>query len=143
MGETMIAPPPPEETPADSFFSRAIGVFISPGRTFESIARRPDFLAPLIIMTVASIVVIEAMLQKIGVARILRRSIEMSKQGAQMSPEQIDQTIQKIAGFTSISMRAGGVLGVALFVLVIAAIGLFFVNVLFGGSASFSLLFGG
>ena len=49
MGETMIAPPLPEEQPADSFLSRALGVFISPGQAFESIVRRPDFLAPLII----------------------------------------------------------------------------------------------
>jgi hypothetical protein len=72
MGETLIAPSMPEEQPGDSFFSRALGVFIALGRTFDSIARRPDFLAPLITITVASIVLIEAMLQKIGAGRIIR-----------------------------------------------------------------------
>ena len=52
MGETTIAPPIPEDQPADSFLSRALGVFISPGRTFESIVRRPDFIAPLIVAIV-------------------------------------------------------------------------------------------
>ena len=113
MGETMIAPPLPEEPPADSFLSRALGVFISPGQAFESIARRPDFLAPLIISMVGSIVLIEAMLEKIGAARIIRQSLEMSGKAAQMTPEQIDQTVQKVATFTAISMRVGGVLGVA------------------------------
>jgi len=141
MGETMIAPPPPEETPSDSFLSRALGVFISPGRAFDSVARRPDFLAPLIIMTVASIVIIEAMLEKVGAGRIIRQSIEMSGKASQMTPEQIDQTVQKVAGFTAISMRVAGVLGVPIFLLVIAAVGLFVVNVLFGASANFKTCF--
>jgi hypothetical protein len=141
MGETTVAPPMPEEPPAGSFLSRAVGVFISPGRAFESIARRPDFLAPLIIMTVASYVLIEAMLQKIGAGRIIRQAIEMSGKASQMTPEQIDQTVQKVAGFTAISMRVGGVLGVPIFLLIIAAVGLFVVNVIFGASARFKACF--
>jgi hypothetical protein len=137
MGETMVAPPMPGEPPADSFLSRALGVFISPGRTFESIARRPDFLAPLIIMTVASYIIIEAMLEKIGAERIIRQSLEISGKASQMTPEQIDQAVQKVAGFTALSMRLGGVLGVPIFLVVIAAVGLFVVNVIFGASANF------
>ena len=141
MGETMIAPPMPEEPPADSFLSRALGVFISPGRAFESIVRRPDFLAPLIIMTVASYVLIEAMLEKVGAGRIIRQSIEMSGKASQMTPEQIDQTVQKAATITAISMRVGGVLGPPIFLLIIAAVGLFVVNVIFGASANFKTCF--
>lgn len=141
MGETTIAPPVPEEPPADSFLSRALGVFISPGRAFESIARRPDFLAPLIIMTVTSLILIEAMLQKVGAGRIIRQSIEMSGKASQMTPEQIDQAVQKMATFTAISMRVAGALGVPIFLLVIAAVGLFVVNVIFGASANFKTCF--
>ena len=141
MGETMIAPPVPEDQPADSFLSRALGVFISPGRTFKSIARRPDFLAPLITMTVTSIILVEAMLEKIGAGRIIRQSLEISGKAAQMTPEQLDQTVQKVATFTAISMRVGGVLGVPIFLLIIAAVGLFVVNVIFGASANFKTCF--
>jgi hypothetical protein len=137
MGEAMIAPPPPEEQPADSFFSRALGVFISPGQTFDSIVRRPDFLAPLITVTVASIIIIEVMLEKIGAARIIRHSLEASGKAAQMTPEQLDQTIQKVAGITAMSMRIASPLGVPIFLLIIAAAGLFIVNVIFGASANF------
>ena len=55
------------------------------------------------------------MLEKIGAGRIIRQSLEMSGKAAQMTPEQIDQTVQKVATFTAISMRVGGVLGVAHF----------------------------
>jgi len=141
MGDTMIAPPVPEEPSEDSFFSRAVGVFISPGHTFASIARRPDFLAPLIVGIVGSIVLVEVMLQKIGAGRIIRQSLEISGKAAQMTPEQLDQTVNRAATFTAIIMRVAGVLGVPLFVLIIAAVGLFIVNVLFGASANFKACF--
>lgn len=141
MDETMIAPSEPQEPGADSFLNRALGIFISPGATFESIVRRPDFLAPLITMTVASIILIEAMLEKVGVGRIIRQSLEISGKAAQMTPEQIDQTVQKVATFTAISMRAGGALGTPIFLIIIAAVGLFVVNVIFGSSTNFKACF--
>lgn len=141
MGETTIAPPTSEERPDDSFLSRALGVFISPGRAFESITRRPDFIAPLIIMTVASVILIEAMLQRIGTDRIIRQSLEMSGRAAQMTPEQLDQTVHRAMTFTAITMRVAGVLGTPIFLLVIAAMGLFIVNVIFGASAKFDTCF--
>ena len=123
MGETKIAPPQPEEPPADSFLSRALGIFISPGRTFESIVRRPDFLAPLIITTVGAYIIIEAMLEKVGAALIIRQSLEVSGKAGQMTPEQLNQTIQKVAGITAISMRVAAVLGAPIYLLIIAAVG--------------------
>jgi len=66
MDETMVAPPGPEDPPGDSFLSRALGILISPGPTFESIVRRPDFLGPLIASIVAAVVVTEVMIYKIG-----------------------------------------------------------------------------
>ncbi len=141
MGETAIAPPPPDQPPSESFFSKALGVFISPGQTFESIARRPDFLAPLIIMTVSSIVIIEAMLERVGIDRIIRRSLDLSGRAAQMTPEQIDQAIQRAGTITAVSMRAGGVIGVPIFLLVIAAVGILITNVIFGAKAKFKTCF--
>jgi hypothetical protein len=137
MGETTVAPSLPQESPADSFFSRAIGVFISPGRAFESIVRRPDFLVPLIVSTVGAMVLAETMLDKIGAGRIIRQSLELSGKAAQMTPEQVDQAVQRAAGFTAILVRIAGVVGVPIFALVIAAVGLFIVNVIFGASADF------
>jgi Yip1 domain len=140
MSETGIAPPP-DEPSADSFFSRLIGVFISPGRTFESIVRRPDFWAPLIVMTVAGYAVVEAMLAKIGAGRIVRQAIEQSSRASSLTPEQIDQAVQRAAGITAIGMRLVGIVGVPIVLLAIAAIGLFFVNVLFGAATNFEACF--
>lgn len=141
MEETIVAPPGPEEPPPDSFLSRALGVFISPGPTFDSIVRRPDFLAPLIVVTLASFAVIETMLEKIGAEQIVLRSIEMSPRASSMSPDQITQAAHQASTFTAIAMRAGGILGPALYVLIIAGVGLLIVNAIFGGGTNFKVCF--
>ena len=102
MGETTIAPPPPEEAPAGSFLSRALGVFISPGAAFEDIARKPDFIAPLIVATVSAIAVTETMIGKIGMERIVRKQIEMSSRASQMSADQIEQGVRQGALYGTI-----------------------------------------
>jgi len=141
MGETPVAPAMPEEASEDTFLSRFLGVFVSPGTAFESVVRRPDFLAPLIVITLATYAVIETMLRKIGAEQIVRQSIEMSKRASTMSPDQIAQAVQQGAPFTAIIMRAVGILAAPISVLIIAAVGLFIVNTFFGGSANFKTAF--
>jgi hypothetical protein len=141
MGETLIAPPTPEEQPADSFLSRAIGVFISPGRTFESIVRRPDFLAPLIVSIVAAIAVGETMMEKIGMERIVRQSIELSGKASQMSAEQLQQAVHQGATIGAILGRVARVVGAPIYLLIVAAVGLFIVNVIFGATTNFKVDF--
>ncbi len=136
MGETMIAPPGPEEPPADSFLSRALGVFISPGTTFESIVWRPDFLAPLITVIVSAVVVTEVMFYKIGAERIVRQSLEISGRASKLSPEQMEQAVHQGAMITAILGRVAGFIGPPIYMLVIAALGLLIVNAILGGSVS-------
>ena len=141
MGETAIAPPMPEEQPADSFLSRALGIFISPGPTFESIVRRPNFLAPLITGIVAAIVVTETMMHKIGMERIVRQSIELSGRASQMSPEQLQQAAHQGAAIAGIIARVAEFLGAPIYLLVVAAVGMFIVNVMFGATTKFKVDF--
>jgi len=141
MGETLIAPPPAEEPPAGSFLSRALGVFISPGAAFEDIARKPDFVAPLIVAIVAAIATTETMLAKIGMERIVRKSIEMSSRASQISEDQMQQAVHRGATIGAIIARVAEVLGPPLFLLIIAAVGLFIVSVVFGGTAKFKASF--
>jgi hypothetical protein len=141
MGETLIAPPLPEDHRSDSFLSRALGVFISPGRAFESIVRRPDFLTPLIIAIVAGIAVGESMMAKIGMERIVRQSIELSGKASQMSAEQLQQAVHQGAAIGGIIARVGELVGAPIYLLVVAAVGLFIVNVIFGATTNFKVNF--
>ena len=81
--------------PPKSFAARFAGVFFSPGATFADIARKPDFIPPLVAGILASMVVTETMLWKIGMERIVRQQIEHSSRGATMTPEQVQQASNK------------------------------------------------
>ena len=88
MGSPVVTTPADHGEPSKSFVERFIGVFISPGETFADIARKPDFIAPMILLTVMTIAVTETMLAKIGVEQIIRNSMAQSARGKSMTPEQ-------------------------------------------------------
>ena len=75
MGDAVVSPAEPE-APAQSFPERLMGVFISPGETFEDVARKPGFWAPLIALVLGSVAVVETMLWKIGAERLTRMGME-------------------------------------------------------------------
>jgi hypothetical protein len=141
MGDTIVAPLGPEELQADSFLSRALGVFISPGPTFESIVRRPDFLAPLVTSIVAAIALTEVMMYKIGMERIVRQSMELNGSASKMSAEQMQQAVHQGATWGSVIARVASVVGPPIYLLIIAAVGLFIANTIFGGTTNFKVSF--
>jgi hypothetical protein len=118
-----------------------MGVFISPGETFEDVARKPGFWAPLIAIVLGAIAVTETMLWKIGAERIVRMSIEQSSRASSMSPEQVDQAVSQGAKITGIIMHAAGIVAPPIVLLIIAGLGLLIVNVMFGAQAKFKTVF--
>jgi hypothetical protein len=140
MGDA-VAMPPEAETPALSFPERLIGVFISPGETFADVARKPGFWAPLIVIVLGSMAVIESMVWKIGVERLVRMGIEQSSRASSMSPEQMDQAVTQGAKFAGIFMHVAGLLGAPIVLLIIAGVGILIVNVIFGAQSSFKTVF--
>lgn len=130
MAETQNAVPASamEMTPA----ARCMGVFTDPARTFASIARKPDFWTPLIVVTAITIVVVETLLSRVGVEHIVRRSIEMSGRASTMTPEQIQKAITQGSKITAVVMHVSGVLSVPIMVLVLAVVGMFIMKFFFG-----------
>ncbi len=124
-----------------SFFSRLVGVFVSPGETFEDIARKPDILAPLIVCILGTIAFSEVMLAKIGMERIIRAQLEQSGRLSSMTPDQVDQAISQGAKVGAIITHLIGLFAVPIAVLIIAAIGLGIVNLIFGAKTKFSAAF--
>lgn len=122
----------PEPRPPMSFVNRLIGVFFSPGETFEDIARKPDFVVPLIIMVVLSVAGTEAFIAKIGMEPVIRWAMEHSSRTASMPPEQLEQTIASVVKFQSIAARVGSVLAVPLVALIVALVGWAATKVIFG-----------
>lgn len=124
-----------------SFLSRAVGVFFSPGEAFDDIARKPNFLAPLIVGILATVAFSEVMLAKIGMDRIIRAQIEQSGRASSMTPDQIDQAVAQGAKFGTIITHLIGLVAVPIVLIIIAAIGLGIVNLIFGSKTKFSTAF--
>jgi len=127
----------PEAGQPKSLLARFTGVFYAPGETFNDIVRSPDFLAPLVTMTVLSIALTESMLARIGMARMIRQTLEQSGQAEKMSAEQMQQAIDRGAQIGGIIAHVAGVLGVPIFILLVAAVGLLFTNAFFGTEVRF------
>ena len=140
MGDPVVSPAEPE-APALSFPERLMGVFISPVETLADVARKPGFWAPLIALVVGSVAVVETMLWKIGMERIVRTQLEQSSRSSSMSPEQLDQAVSQGAKFGAIFAHISGVVIMPLFLLVLAGLGILIVNLILGGRAKFKTVF--
>jgi hypothetical protein len=140
MGDVIVKPAD-ADTPAQSFPERLLGIFISPAETLADVARKPDFVAPLVLAVVAAVAVTETMLWKIGMERIVRMSIEQSSRASSMSPDQMDQAVHQGAKIGAIFAHIGGVVGPPIGLLVIAALGLLIMNLFFGAGMKFKKVF--
>src|SRR6266481_5479268 len=138
MSSPVVATSIEDAQPPKSIVERFMGVFISPGSTFADIARKPDFIAPLLVGMVMSMAVTETMLARIGMERIVRASFERSSRASSMTPEQMEQAVSNGVKFGSIIAHVAGVIALPILLVVVAALGLLFVNAIFGGQMDFA-----
>src|ERR1019366_2198455 len=109
-------PPPPAAGPEPSAFQRIIGVLFSPDATLASIARKPDWVLPLVILLVMSLAAGVVIAQHVDFGAAAREAMEQNKNA---SPEQIDRGVKmaagigKVATYLSPVLSAIGLLGIA------------------------------
>ncbi|MGA2629845.1 MAG: YIP1 family protein [Terriglobia bacterium] len=132
-------PAVPAGEPALSFWSRWVGVYFSPRAAFADIARKPDFILPLVVSVVSALALTKTLLAKVGMARLIRMSIEQS--GRNMTAEQIDQAVRGGETIGLVMAHVGAILGSPIFLLIVAALGLAIVNAIFGGQINFRTSF--
>jgi hypothetical protein len=137
---TPLSAPVSEPPAPKSFAARFAGIFLSPRETFADISRRPDFIAPLIVLIAVTIAVSEVMLAKIGMERIVRTQIEHSSRASSMTPEQMQQAVEQGARIGSIFAHAGFMF-VLIGLLIVAGVGLGVTNAIFGGRIKFKTAF--
>ena len=134
-----VSLPLPADAAPVSALARIPGVFFSPGRTFESIARRPTWLAPLILWTVMSVGVTAALLPKIDYEQLTRQA--MQKRGQTVPEERMTAIIEQQKKIGGIFGWAVGFLSPTMVSLIVAVVcwGAFKA---FGWDARFSQAFG-
>ena len=131
----------PEVQATIGSFGRVVGVFFSPGKTFEDIVRKPGWVLPIVLTTILSIAVSISINQRINWREFISQQIEKSPRAAQLSAEQKQQQIEGGAKFTQPFTYAIGVLGPVLAAVIIGLV-MWGAYSLFGGiSTNFNTAF--
>jgi Yip1-like protein len=118
--------PAPEAQASISPFGRIIGVFFSPGKTFEDIVRKPSWLAPMILMIVIWFALCAVLVKRADWVDYSKQQIEKNKFAARQIealPEaQRETAYEQGAQRSKISQYVRGVIGWPLLILFSAAI---------------------
>ena len=112
----------PEAQPRINPFGRIIGVFTSPKQTFASIAERPSWVAPMLLMIVLATAVGAMLNTKMNWGDYIRHKAEENARFAQMSEEQKDQAVAGQVKFWTTFSYGVGVVAVPLSALIFALI---------------------
>ncbi len=121
---------------AMSIFERFIGVFVSPQATFQNIARNPNWIFPLLLVTLAGAV--SGYFLQDAIVNMAREQIT---QNPNLSPEQIEEAAASVEKFTRITAWLMPLLTTPIMFLAIAGILMLTGNVFLGAEARFSQVF--
>jgi hypothetical protein len=132
------APPPApatEEAPAaaKSGFDRVVDVLFAPAATFRDIARRPDFLVPLAVILIVSIVAAVIIAPRVDFASTMRE--QMTQANKNMSEEDIDRVVRFSSAFARAMLYVSPLLNLIIFAIIAGVLLLAFR--LFGGEGTY------
>lgn len=143
MTSTIDTPPAPapadQAAPKPNSFERLAGVITSPNETFASIARRPDWIVPLLIIFVLALAggVITAM--KVDFNALAHETMEMNPKTADLPADRLETAIKFTAATMKVSAFASPVLSVISLLIVAAVLMVSFR--LFAGEVTFMQAF--
>jgi len=142
---TPATPAPPPPVPVNSF-GRLFGVFFEPKATFESIAQRPTWVLPMIVLILISIVIVALIGSRVGWRQVIDRQIASSPRAQQrmeqVPPAQREQILDKQAKFAGVIAYVGVIVGTVIAEVIVAALLLAVFNIMAGSKISFSTSLG-
>lgn len=121
------------ETP----FSRIVGALISPRQTFASIAQKPGWVAPILLILLVNVVLISSFTYRVGWRTTVERQLAKTPAYAQLTPLKQQQTVERLARLAPIGGYIGTTVGTILVLLCIALVLLGAYNIIFGTSIRF------
>src|ERR1700735_4661997 len=138
--------PIPEAAPSVSAIGRIFGAIFSPKPTFESIAQRPTWILPLILVCLVSVTVVFVFGQRVGWRGFMERqnqtNARLQKQMESMTPDQREKMLETQTKYASIFGYVGGVLGTFTGALLVAAVFLAAFNLIAGAKVGFTTSLG-
>lgn len=118
--------PAPEPQASISTIGRLTGVLFSPKATFADIARKPSWVAPLLLLTIIWLGLNAVLVQRTDWMEVSKQQIEKNKFAArafeQMKPEDREVAYQKAAQRAKTTRYVRGVIGWPLLVVIMSGI---------------------
>jgi hypothetical protein len=140
------ATPAPEAPAPISSVGRIFGALFSPKATFDSIAARPTWVLPLILICLVQISLITIFSKQVGWRPFMERQDQnnsrVQKQMEQMTAEQKEQMLNNQVKFAPIFGYVGSVLGPFIGAVIVAAIYLAAFNLVLGSKIGFKTSLG-
>jgi hypothetical protein len=134
--DNAISTPVPDPGPKPNSFQRIIGVLFSPDATFASIARRPDWVLPLVLLLITSLAAGVIMAPRIDFGAATREAMEQNKN---VSQDQVDRAVKMTTSIAKVMTYLSPVLSL-IGLLIIAGI-LLLAFRLFGGEGDYKQAF--
>lgn len=136
----------PEAPQPIGAFRRLIGVLVSPRATFEDIARKPGWIAPIVVLILLNIVLTTVFSYRVGWYAFIEKTDQqmpsVRQRMEQMKPEQREQMIERQAKLAPISGYVGGVVFTPILLLIAAAVFMGIFNATTSANLDFKTSFG-
>ncbi len=131
--------PAPEAQEPVNHFGRIMGVFFSPKATFQSIARRPTWILPVVLMTVLGGVVSFALNKRVDWREVASKRIEESSRASQLSAEQKEKQLAMSEKISPAFTYAIGLLVPILLAVIVGGVMLGAYNLFAGAGANYKV----
>jgi len=136
-----VAVQAPEVPERVNSFARIFGVLFSPKATFESIVRQPTWFAPILVLTILSLVVIGLFSHRVGWRSFFEKQLESNSRVQEMPADQREQVLQSVARFYPPVIYVIGAVSPIVAALIVSAVLLGIFNGLAGAGLKFKTSF--
>src|SRR2546426_4679101 len=128
--------PAGQAAPKPNPFERIVGVFFSPSETLASIARQPDWVVPLVLMLVVSLISGIVMANRVDFASAARDAMEQNKN---IPPDRVESAVKMSAAIGKVASYCAPIFSIIGFLVISGVLLLAFR--LFGGEGNFKQAF--
>ncbi|HEV2386379.1 MAG TPA: YIP1 family protein [Candidatus Acidoferrales bacterium] len=132
----------PENSAQQGSMDRLVGALVSPRATFASIAARPSWLWPLVLLIVLNVALTYSYGRRVGWRGFIEKQFARSTRIAALSPNQRAQALDRAVRTAPMFGYGGGTIGTVIVLAVIAGIFVGAFNIIFGTSIRFGASFG-
>ena len=136
------AAPAPQGQASIGTFGRLTGALFNPKPTFADIARRPTWVAPVVLFCLLNVAVTAIFTQRVGWRSFMEKRFENNSNFQQLPQDQREQRLNQAAKTAPIFGYLFGVVGTPVVILLVAGILLGAFNLLAGASLNFKTALG-